>query len=596
MKKTISLILVLLLTASLFAGCGEDAAPETTVPESGPKLWFAYNTENLMQTEVYADKMAERDSTLRLYGVRGETESVQLMITPDAHVDSFELKANDLVNENGDKLKKGNIEFYCQWYVYLDTTYNPDAYLGYYPDALVPYKAYKRARYNTIRAGENQGIWIEVKIPKDAAAGTYTGTVELELDKKDYEIPVELKVYDAQMPEEVHPKSCFLIWYDLIAKGEGKYTPELGTAYYDFLVERRIMPMDPIPAIWNNYDAYVDWVVENAAENPKVPCYCLPKKWADSEIGSVVSETALMDILTRLAKRNVELREAGNETIDLFKKAYVYIMDEPAGEALERTKLCDLIVSRCKFAVADEYLKDYPDLYNSLAGLSNIVTIGYNPDLVGSDTEGGVQTWCPLFDNWHTEEQRQTYYDRMNTTDRLMGEDAWWYGCVGPRPPYPTYHLDDDLFSPRILSWMQYDYRCDGNLYWCVNTYTDDMWETPVICFGDVSGEGNLLYPGAKFSIDGPISTLRLESIREGMEDFEYFWMIEQAILAYNAENGTDYDAQALMKPLYADLYSGMMLTRYEPELFCSRRVRVLETLELILADTLAGIEKLQAM
>ena len=113
--------------------------------------------------------------------------------------------------------------------------------------------------------------------------------------------------------------------------------------------------------------------------------------------------------------------------------------------------------------MADEYLKDYPDLYNSLAGLSNIVTIGYNPDLVGSDTEGGVQTWCPLFDNWHTEEQRQTYYDRMNTTDRLMGEDAWWYGCVGPRPPYPTYHLDDDLISPRILSWMQYDYRCDGN-------------------------------------------------------------------------------------------------------------------------------------
>ena len=595
MKRILSLILAVVLML-VPAGCGEETPPATTAPESGTRLWYAYNTENLMQTERYPEKMESRDSVLRLYGIRGETESVQLMITPDVYVESFELEANDLVSENGDKLKKSNIEFYCQWYVYVDTTYNSDAYLGYYPDALVPYKAYKRARYDSIRAGENQGIWLQVTIPENTAPGTYTGVVELELDKTDYQIPVELKVYDAQMPEQVHPKSCFLIWYDMISKGEGKYTPELGIAYYDCLVEHRIMPMDPIPSIANDYDAFVDWVVENAAENPAISSYCLPKQWETTEAGSVVSETALMQILTMLAVRNVELRQSGNETIDLFKKAYVYIMDEPAGEALERTRICDLIVSRCKFAVADAYLQDYPDLYDSLVGLSHIVTIAYNPDLVGSDTTGGVQTWCPLFDNWHTEQQRQTYYDRMNTEDRLMGEDAWWYGCVGPRPPYPTYHLDDDLFSPRILSWMQYDYRSDGNLYWCVNSYTADMWETPVICFGDVSGEGNLLYPGAKFNLEQPIATLRLESIREGLEDYEYFWMIEQTICAYNAANGTDYDPQALMKPLYADLYSGMMITRYEPELFCSRRVRVLDTLELILADPAAGIAALEAM
>ena len=44
-------------------------------------------------------------------------------------------------------------------------------------------------------------------------------------------------------------------------------------------------------------------------------------------------------------------------------------------------------------------------------------------------------------------------------------------------------------------------------------------------------GDGSLLYPAKKFGSTEPISTLRLESIREGQEDYEYLWMIKNAIL-----------------------------------------------------------------
>ena len=306
-----------------------------------------------------------------------------------------------------------------------------------------------------------------------------------------------------------------------------------------------------------------------------------------------------MELFTKMAMKNVELRQAGNESIDLFKKAMFYmgnLVDAPTGEKIEQVKACDLVLTECKYVVAEEYLKDYPDLYQSLLEVRNLVTTVYNENLVGSDTEGGVQTWGSTLTSWDNAEQRQNYYDRQNSTDRKGGEEAWWYGCSTPYPPFPTYHIDDELIGSRILSWMQFDYGSDGTLYWSVNnSYNQyNFWENAV-AFSGAMGDGSLLYPAYKFRLSEPVSTLRLESIREGQEDYEYLWMIEQAILLHNEENGTNYDPEALMAPLYDGLYTGMQLVRGQPELFLEKRLAVLEILQTITADPAAGIAALQA-
>lgn len=595
MKKIVSVILSVILLLSVLSACGGDV--QETVPETeGVKLWYGYNTENFMRDTEYSEKMDARDYTLRLYGIRGDTESVQLMITPEENVETYDFEVNDLVSAGGEEFSKRNFEVFAQWYVNVEASYNTTAGYGYYPDALVPLKALKRERSDTITAGENQGIWINVQIPEKTAAGFYTGTAELELDGKEYDIPVELTVYDATMPEEVHPQSCFLIWYDYMQKAEGSADQAIAQAYFDILVEKRCMPMYPAPAIYSDYDTFVEWALENVVNNPKISTYALPYSYVMNEYDRrMVSQEKAMEILTKLAVKNVALRQAGDTTTNLFAKAYFYlgaIIDEPTGEALDRVKQCDLIISQCKFAVADQYLKDYPDLYDSLAGLPHIVTTAYNEDLLGSDTTGGVQTWCPQFQHWHTEQQRQNYYDRKNTPDRLMGEQTWWYGCNNPTAPFPTYHLDDDLIGSRVLSWMQFDYDSDGNLYWCVNVQSEDMWENATEIGGAVC-EGQLLYPMKRFGLSKPCSTLRLESIREGVEDYEYFWMIEQAILSYNEANGTAYDPEVLMAPLYEGLYNGMIPVRDNSDLFQQRRLEVLEVLETITSDPATGIAKL---
>ena len=597
-KRIITLLLVLAFVLPVISGCDSQNSSGSAAASSDVKLWYAYNTENLMQDLEYEDLMEERDYTLRMSTIRGDVESIQLIITPENNVVSYDIAFQDLKNESGDVFAADNLEAFAEWYIEITESYNMDAYYGFYPDALVPMENYKLLHHNSIDAGENQGIWINANIPVDQAAGFYTGNAVLTIDGAEYNIPMELKIYDAVMPEENHQASSFAIWYDHIVYGEGTYSTELADKYFWFLVDKRVMPLDPDPSKRTDYDVFIDWLVETQMDNPKISSYGLPYKIAHIENTTrrIVDRSAVTSLLTKMAEKCIELREAGDEDADLFKKAFYYmgsITDEPTGEALERVEICDLIVSECKIEIADKYFKDkYQDLYESLMGLRVIVTTAYSTELLGSDTEGGVQTWCPQFQHWHTEAQREEYYARQNTTDRLMGEEAWWYGCNNPKVPYPTYHLDDDMISSRVLSWMQFDYNVDGDLYWCVNIYkVSDPWTIPVVT--ESVQEGRLIYPGAKYGIDGPISTLRMESIREGREDYECLWLLEQAIIAYNEANGTDYDPEELMDHLYADLYDGVIPERDNAETFVERRTAMLEVLEQIMLDPEAGIATL---
>ena len=596
MKKVLSMLLAAVMMTSIFAACG---GVETPPVKESVKLWYGYNTENFMQDYEYPELMSSRDSTLRLYGIRGDVESVQLIITPKEDVAKYSVEVDDLFNANGKKIGKSKIEVFSQWYVNVEGSYNTAAGNGMYPDALVPFKAMRKARLNTISAGMNQGLWFNITIPETADAGIYTGIATLKLDTESYAIPIELTVYDAVMPEEVHTHSCYRIEYNNMHKAEGTNTGDLAQAYYDFLIEKRCMPMLPSPTISEDYDAFVDWLVPYA-ENPKVSNYGLPyTETTDANGNPIVSRERLMELFTKMAEKNISLRQAGNENVDMFKKGLFYmgnLVDAPSGEKLEQVRACDLVLTECKYAVAEKYLIDYPDLYQSLLEVRSLVTTVYNESLVGSDTVGGVQTWASILPSWGSEEQRQQYYDRQNSTDRQGGEEAWWYGCSTPYPPLPTYHIDDELIASRILSWMQFEYGSDGTLYWGVNNSSSqsDLWKNAVAYTGAM-GDGSLLYPAKKFSTLEPLSTLRLESIREGQEDYEYLWMIEQAIMQYNLENGTNHNPEALMAPLYEGLYAGMRLTRGQPELFLQKRLSVLNVLQMITADPDSAINILLA-
>jgi hypothetical protein len=97
--------------------------------------------------------------------------------------------------------------------------------------------------------------------------------------------------------------------------------------------------------------------------------------------------------------------------------------------------------------------------------------------------------------------------------------------------------------DPVMVPWITWRYGMQGILYWDMKywTQTPDPWLSPVtylsgfLCSegGVLNGEGSLIYPGSRVrrytgqkDVDGPVSSIRFELLREGIEDYEYFWLL----------------------------------------------------------------------
>lgn len=76
-------------------------------------------------------------------------------------------------------------------------------------------------------------------------------------------------------------------------------------------------------------------------------------------------------------------------------------------------------------------------------------------------------------------------------------------------------------------------------------------------------GDGSLLYPGTRFGIEGPVTSVRLESIRDGLEDHEYLVLAEETF-------GRE-DVMDLVRQVTHDLRN---YTR-DPQVFDSVRRRI---------------------
>jgi hypothetical protein len=166
--------------------------------------------------------------------------------------------------------------------------------------------------------------------------------------------------------------------------------------------------------------------------------------------------------------------------------------------------------------------------------------------------------------------------------------------------PYPTYHTNASLLTPRLLSWMAQDYGIEGNLYWCANYFSyyngstsavRDVWtngKTWENCYGD----GMLVYPGNKYNISGPISTLRLENIMASEEDYEYLYLFKNYIDTYNSTYSKSVSASTLLSSYYTQLFNGVQ-SACTAATFVTVRSTLLSTLEQMGIDLKGTVESL---
>jgi hypothetical protein len=166
-----------------------------------------------------------------------------------------------------------------------------------------------------------------------------------------------------------------------------------------------------------------------------------------------------------------------------------------------------------------------------------------------------------------------------------QGREFWSYLCTGPKAPWVTLFIDHPAVNLRIWLWMSYKFNLKGILIWRANYWNSptvfpreqvqNPWEdsmsytvgygTP---YGQVrywgNGDGRFLYPPnrnpntdrTKYLV-GPVDSVRWEILREGVEDYEYFWLLEKAV------NSAPSGKSQLAK-------QGRRLLNFPPELFRS--------------------------
>lgn len=537
--------------------------------DSKTHVWYAYASENLISDwDYFTDedednaKYKERDNTLRFNCMKNENEGVQLMISPDKDIDSFDFVLPDVSGDNG-TITKDHFTVAAAYYMNVDFSNERTAESGLYPDALIPLENYKMRRMNYIEAGLSQSLYINLKTEIDTPAGEYKGVGKLILNNQTIDIPFEVKVYNATMPRENHVKSCYLIWYDQIANGEKKNAgPDMNMKYYNFALNKRLSvgELPPEYISLSNMDYFINNYLEKVVNDERSSMSRLPIS------NSNYSKDTLRTLFQKMIDKNLALRNQGDNETNIFKKAFIYMDDEPSPMTYQRVKDHDKDIFDLKKELSPQ-LVGYPELYESFTHIPNIVTTPYNETLVATDEEGGVECWCPQAQNFQTPEARAIYKARQNSTDREFGEHVWWYVCNDPTMPYPNYHLDAKVITSRVMRYMQYDYGIDGNLFWNICWYSKhqsgftgprDVWNDP-ISWESCAGDGMLVYPGLTFGVDGPITTLRLENILAGNEEYEYLYMINEKVNEYNTSKGTNYETNSLLQKYYSRLYTNMI-------------------------------------
>ncbi|MCC7495162.1 MAG: DUF4091 domain-containing protein [Fimbriimonadaceae bacterium] len=222
------------------------------------------------------------------------------------------------------------------------------------------------------------------------------------------------------------------------------------------------------------------------------------------------------------------LREKG-----WLDEAYVYWFDEPDPKDYEFV------------------MRGFRRLKETVPDLPRMLTEQPEPEL-----HDGPNLWCPL---------TPSYDPAVAAARRKAGDRFWWYVCTGPKAPYATLFIDHPGTELRVWLWQTWQRGIDGILVWestywtsssaypdreqPQNPYLDPMgwvsgYDTPAgVKQAWGNGDGRFLYPPlaaadgrpAQPVLEGPVSSQRLEMLRDGLEDYEYLVLLRTLLARRDA-------------------------------------------------------------
>jgi hypothetical protein len=154
-------------------------------------LWADHATRKVFPQETLPPT-ARDGHEIAIEAAQGEYEPFQIVLTPQKDLEDVKLVLTPLTNEKGDRLSAENLR------------YNPigslrSSYHEEIPDLLLQQESLLCKR------GQNRAFWVAVKVPRTTRAGTYRGAITLtSRGERLGELGVRLKVWDFALAPTPH--------------------------------------------------------------------------------------------------------------------------------------------------------------------------------------------------------------------------------------------------------------------------------------------------------------------------------------------------------------------------------------------------------
>jgi hypothetical protein len=501
-----------------------------------------YVLDSLHRAMIDSSPPDPAESRVEVSAARGESAGFQIVIYGGAAgMDNVDAKAMPAVGGSGLTLP---LRLYREHYVAIS---NPSregeggAKAGIYPDALIPFRnpftgePLTGGRYVPVpfrvAAHNNQVIYGEIAVPEDAAPGAYASAISLTSSAGALaNIPVSLTVWNFVIPKKPSLESAFNDYDSERLIGPANYygysenSPEhqsLAAAMDEDLLAHRLVPEIPM---YSYFDVASDGHLRQSAEQNRRLLAILKRPERSDFKLYLAHHFPFRDPLGADRQRTIiYLRDAYAwfERFGLLEKVWLRVNDEPEKEAEFREAR----------AFADLIHEANPNFKVAITG-------GMDHDGFDRYLYGHFDTFMVGFDSFDPQKVRR---------EQSRGEQFWSYTAVvqGTENPSPYWQIEFPLLDFRIAPWMNFRYGLHGLLYWTSAKWDEighrghSPWSDPCslnehgTCY---NGDGMLVYPGKEVNyvipagaygelspkaVYGPIPSLRLKALRDGMQDYE---------------------------------------------------------------------------